>query len=182
MRCPLSISTWPLDPLDTSQFQWNVYWIHWTPEISNTHLICPMDPIDMENVRWTIAEVLEMYVYIKPNISSRWRCRLVQVSENSPTCAGSYYHRLSCVKSKPVSEMKNVRFFVCEPLKNWACCRKEIFTVRSNVLNEYEQEFVSRKKLKDKKFEPFLKQRAPPCYELNRCAEPICRQKITFDT
>ena len=30
--------------------------------MSNGHLVlCPMDPIDMENVQWTFEEVLDMY-------------------------------------------------------------------------------------------------------------------------
>ena len=43
---------------------------------------------------------------------------LVQVSENFPTRANSYYQRLSYVKFRPVSEMQSARFLICEPLKN----------------------------------------------------------------
>ena len=47
---------------------------------------------------------------------------LAPVSESFPARANSYCQRLFCAKSRQVSEMQSARFFVSEPLKNWACC------------------------------------------------------------
>ena len=47
---------------------------------------------------------------------------LVQVIENSPTRAGSYCQWMYYIKLGSISEMQSARFFVFEPLKNWACC------------------------------------------------------------
>ena len=75
--------------------------------------------------KWCVTNTLQEFVNIWAYICrNTWLFGLtsVQISQTTPTSAGSYCQRVSYIKLTSVAEIQSFRSFVREPPKNWNKC------------------------------------------------------------